>query len=129
MIIVDTELRRREEAGQPVRVGMVGAGSIARANAIQIVNSTPGMVLSAISNRSVDRAIGIWTDLGAETSQRPADLQTLERHIGDGTAVVTADHTLLAQSGQIDVILEVTGAVEFGTLSRHWPRSRAASIS
>ena len=66
MIIVDTELRRREEAGRPVRVGLVGAGSIARANAIQIVNSTPGMVLSAISNRTVERAIGIWRDLGAE---------------------------------------------------------------
>jgi predicted homoserine dehydrogenase-like protein len=117
MIIVDTELRRREEAGQPVRVGMVGAGSIARANAIQIVNSTPGMQLVAISNRSVARAIGIWHDLGAEDVAEASDLQTLERHIGDGTAVVTADHTLLAQSGQIDVILELTGAVEFGTLA------------
>jgi predicted homoserine dehydrogenase-like protein len=117
MIIVDTELRRREEAETPVRVGMVGAGSIARANAIQIVNSTPGMVLTAISNRSVDRAVGIWTDLGADTVAVATDLETLERHIGDGTAVVTADHTLLAQSGQIDVILELTGAVEFGTLA------------
>jgi predicted homoserine dehydrogenase-like protein len=70
MIIVDTELRRREEAETPVRVGMVGAGSIARANAIQIVNSTPGMQLVAISNRSVARAIGIWHDLGADRRRR-----------------------------------------------------------
>jgi len=117
MIIVDTELRRREEAGRPIRVGLVGAGSIARANAIQIVNSTPGMVLSAISNRTVERAIGIWRDLGAEDVAEAADLETLERHIGNGAAVVTDDHALLAQSGQIDVILELTGAVEFGALA------------
>lgn len=114
MIIVDTELRRREEAGRPIRVGLVGAGSIARANAIQIVNATPGMVLAAISNRTAERAIAIWRELGAEDVAEAETLETLERHVGDGAAVVTSDPGLLSQSGQIDVILELTGAVEFG---------------
>jgi predicted homoserine dehydrogenase-like protein len=42
MIIVDRLLRQREADGKPVRVGMIGAGFMARGVANQIVNSVPG---------------------------------------------------------------------------------------
>lgn len=53
MIIVDTALARRAAAGNPVRVGMVGAGYMARAIALQILTAMPEIRLVAISNRTL----------------------------------------------------------------------------
>ena len=61
MIIVDTALRKREEAGDPVRVGMIGAGFMARGIANSILNSIPGMRLAAIANRTVETGIRAYT--------------------------------------------------------------------
>ena len=57
MIIVDTALAARERNGNPIRVAMFGAGFMARGIVNQIANSVPGMVLTAIANRDVRRAL------------------------------------------------------------------------
>ena len=51
MIIVDRALQARAEAGNPVRVGMIGAGFMGRGIANQIINSVPGMELVGSGNR------------------------------------------------------------------------------
>ena len=43
MIIVDTALQRREREGRSIRVGLVGAGFMARGVAPQITTAVPGM--------------------------------------------------------------------------------------
>ena len=55
MILVDTELQQRQKQGNPIRVGMIGAGFMGRGIAIQILNSTPGMDLVAIGNRTLEK--------------------------------------------------------------------------
>ncbi len=55
MIIVDTALTQRLQAGNPVRVAMVGAGYMARGIALQILTAMPGIRLVAISNRDVSQ--------------------------------------------------------------------------
>ena len=62
MILVDTALARREAEGRPIRVAMVGAGFMGRGLANQIINSTPGMRLVAIVNRTVSRAERAYRD-------------------------------------------------------------------
>ena len=56
MIVVDRALRARADAGNPVRVAMVGAGFLGRALAKQIIRSVPGLELAAISKRTLERA-------------------------------------------------------------------------
>jgi predicted homoserine dehydrogenase-like protein len=114
MILVDTALQRREAAGNPVRVGLVGAGHIGQAAAIQIVHSTPGMDLVAISNRTVSKAKSIWNDVGRDTVKEVTTADAFEDAARAGTAIVTEDHALLCGSEHIDVILELTGHVAFG---------------
>ena len=45
MIIVDAALRQRQIEGNPIRVGMVGAGAMGRMLALQITTVVPGMEL------------------------------------------------------------------------------------
>src|ERR1700687_4002391 len=49
---VDTALLQRESGGNPIRVGMVGAGATGRAIALQLGTPVPGMRLVAIANRT-----------------------------------------------------------------------------
>ena len=56
MWIVDTALKAREKQNRPIRVGIIGAGFMCQGLTNQIVNSTPGMRVVAISNRRVERA-------------------------------------------------------------------------
>src|ERR1700680_4891387 len=49
---VDTALLQRESGGNPIRVGMVGAGATGRAIALQLGTPVPGMRLAGIANRT-----------------------------------------------------------------------------
>jgi predicted homoserine dehydrogenase-like protein len=114
MIIVDRLLAQRAAEGRPVRVAMVGAGFMARGIANQIVNSTPGMWLVAIANRTPDRAEQAYREAGVEEVARVSTRAALEEAIRAGRAAVTEDAMLLCAAGGVDCLLEVTGAVEFG---------------
>jgi predicted homoserine dehydrogenase-like protein len=114
VIIVDNALRARAEAGNPVRVGMVGAGFMARGIANSILHSFPGMRLVAIANRTLPTAVRAYTEAGA----REEDIATvgtvgqLEDAIGAGRYAVTDDPMVLAESPSVEAIIEVTGTIE-----------------
>jgi predicted homoserine dehydrogenase-like protein len=115
MIIVDNALRAREAEGNPIRVGLIGAGFMARGLANQIINVTPGMRLVAIFNRTVERAIDVYRYADPDLAPLIADSRReLDDAIRAGRPVVTGDATLLTRSEQIDILVDVTGAVEFG---------------
>jgi predicted homoserine dehydrogenase-like protein len=116
MIIVDKALEARAEANNPIRVGMIGAGFMARGIANQILNTTKGMKLVAISNRTVAKAAEAYTYAGASEGdiQQVSSVSELEAAIGDGKYAITDDAMLLCEAGNIDALIEVTGAIELG---------------
>lgn len=114
MIIVDRALAARAEAGNPIKVGMIGAGFMGRGIANQIANSVPGMELVAISNRSIDAAKRAYSEAGIENFKVASTVTELEDAIASGGYAVTEDAMLLCRAEGIDALIEVTGAVEFG---------------
>lgn len=114
MIIVDTALKRRQAEGKPIRVGMIGAGFMGRGLANQIVNSVPGMVLAAVSNRNVATARRAYVEAGAGEPIEVLNLGALEDAIRRGQPAVTGDAELLCDAQGLDALVDVTGAVEFG---------------
>ncbi|MBD2515468.1 Gfo/Idh/MocA family oxidoreductase [Nostoc sp. FACHB-973] len=114
MIIIDRALQARAAAGNPIKVGMIGAGFMGRGIANQIVNSVPGMELVAISNRQIDAAKQAYSEAGIEDIQVVATVGELEDAIANGKYAVTEDAKLLCRAESIDALIEVTGAIEFG---------------
>ena len=114
MIIVDRLLAQRAAEGRPIRVGMVGAGFMARGIANQIVNSVPGMILVAIANRTLARASQAYAEAGIEDATVVETRAALEQAIARGRPAVTEDAMLLCEAAGIDCLIEVTGAVEHG---------------
>ena len=114
MVIADTVLARRESDGSPVRVAMVGAGVTARMIALQLATPIPGMRLVAIANRTVEKAAQAFSNAGVPEAEVVLDLGRLEENVDKGRASVVEEPNLVCQAGNIDVIVEVTGTVEFG---------------
>ncbi|MCC5637494.1 Gfo/Idh/MocA family oxidoreductase [Nostoc sp. CHAB 5844] len=114
MIIIDNALKARAAAGNPIKVGMIGAGFMGRGIANQIINSVPGMELVAIFNRSIDGAKRAYTEAGIEDIQVVSNVSDLEDAIACNRYAITEDAKLICQAQSIEAIIEVTGAVEFG---------------
>ena len=114
MIIVDEALREREQRGQPIRVGMVGAGFMGQGLTNQIANSVPGMRMVGVYNRHLEKAIHVYDYAGVAHPVAARNQPQVEDAIRAGNPVVTEDAFLLARSEQVDVLVDVTGSVEFG---------------
>ncbi len=113
MIILDTALRKRDEENRPIRVGMIGAGFMGRGLANQIVNSTPGMRLVAIANRTLGHAERAYAEAGLDPV-RVESAAALDAAIEAGTPAVLEDAFELLKAVHLDCVVDVTGAVEFG---------------
>ena len=114
MIMVDRALERRAAEGKPIRVGMVGAGFMARGVALQMMSFVRGMELVAIANRTLSGAERAYREAGEERPLVVETVAALEDAIARGERAVTDDALLLCRAAGIDCIVEVTGAVEFG---------------
>lgn len=93
MVIVDRALRMREDRGEPIRVGLIGAGTMGSAIADQIANHTPGMRLTGVFNRTAARAKNVALRTGA---------------------VIFDDPSTLCRDPRVDAIVEATGTIDFG---------------
>jgi predicted homoserine dehydrogenase-like protein len=115
MIIIDSALAKREAEGNPVRVAMVGAGFMAKGVALQIREHVPGMELVAIANRTIENARQVYWEAGMPDVEEVNTAAALEENIRQRKFSITDNAMLLCEAEGIDAILEVTGAVEFGT--------------
>ena len=114
MIVIDTALARRATDGNPIRVGMFGAGFMARAIANQIANSVPGMRLVAIANRTPATAVRAFEEAGCGPIEVVSNLPALEDRIRQALPTVVEDAFLLCDAEGIDCLVDATGAVEYG---------------
>ncbi len=114
MFLVDTALQAREAEGRPIRVALIGAGFMTQGLANHIVNTTVGMRLAGIYGRKPQRAFDICTYSGVKDVAAPKSQGETDLAISEGKVVVTDDASLLAHSPEVDVIVDVTGSVEFG---------------
>lgn len=113
MIIVDERLEQLEAAGTPIRVALVGAGFMGSGLTNQIVNSVRGMKISAIVNRTVDKGVKAYADAGVDDALA-TDGASLAAALEHGKPVVTDDFAAVCASDHVDVVVDATGAVEYG---------------
>lgn len=114
MILVDNALKAREQQGKPIRVGMVGAGFMGQGLTNQITHSVPGMRMSAVYNRHSQRAVDVFRYAGVENVKSTGSQTQLDQAIRQGRPIVAEDPFLICRSSEIDVVVDVTGSVEFG---------------
>jgi len=114
VILVDTALQARAAQGKPIRVAILGAGFMCQGLTNQIAHSTPGMRVVAIYNRKVSRAIDVFHYAGYQDVAVAENQRQFDDAVQANKPVATEDAFLLARSDLVDVVVDVTGSVEFG---------------
>lgn len=114
MILIDTALRARDDEGQPIGVGIVGAGFMGRGLINQIVNSVPGMRVSVVVNRTLGKAETALRDAGIIDIRVAKSAAEVDAAVSDGAVAITTDHRAASRALSVDAIVEATGAVEYG---------------
>jgi predicted homoserine dehydrogenase-like protein len=114
VILIDTALQARQAQRNPIRVGIFGAGFMTQGLTNQITHSIPGMRVVAISNRRLSRAVDVFRYTGHENVTVAETQSQLDEAIRFTSPVATEDALLLARSEFIDVLVDITGSVEFG---------------
>ena len=95
MIIVDTALAERNAAADPVRVGLVGGGFMARGITFQVERFMKGMTIAAIANRTIAHAVEAFREAGIEDPVEVHSPAELDEMVRAGRHVVTDDPAVL----------------------------------
>lgn len=110
---VDRLLQRLEAAGSPIRVGIVGAGATGRAIALQLGTPVPGIRLVGIANRTPEHAERAFRQGGFDKWVTVKTAHEAEDKIAQRVPVLTTDPGVLTGCRAVDVIVEVTGTIDF----------------
>lgn len=113
MLIVDTALEKRQAEGNPICVGLIGAGYMGRGIALQIEQYIRGMKLVAIANRTLAEAERAFREAGVDEVEKVKTAAKLEETLTMGKHAITENALLLCEARGIDAIIEATGHVEF----------------
>jgi predicted homoserine dehydrogenase-like protein len=115
-VIVDRLLEQRQRDGAPVRVGIVGAGFMARGLVNHIVNTTPGMTATVVFARRVEQAQRALEEAGVprEAIREVGTAAEADRAVAAGLFAVTGDVEVVTGADCVDAVVDCTGAVEFG---------------
>jgi predicted homoserine dehydrogenase-like protein len=111
---VDTALKQREMEGRPIRVALIGAGATGRAIALQLGTPVAGIRLAGIANRTTKHAERAFREAGISNWASADSVDAATDQIRRGVPVLTDDPSVLVRSPEIDIVLEVTGTVDFG---------------
>ena len=95
MMIVDTALKKREDEGRPIQVGIIGAGYMGRGMALQIEKSIPGMRVAALYNRTADTAKFALEQCGIDNATYVETTKDAESAIARGNHVYCDDPGLI----------------------------------
>src|ERR687890_2027501 len=105
-------LDRQSTTGQPVKVGLVGAGQMGRGFVAQ-VRRIAGMEVVAVADLDVQRATGALKAAGVENVTTGDDFDRLSGAIAEGGTVALNDPTLLTAL-PVDMVIDATGVPEIG---------------
>lgn len=114
MIIVDTALKKRQRENNPLRIGIIGAGTLGQGVVTTIENAIPGMEVSAIYSRGIEKAQLAYDRAGVTNYVLAKHLDEANLAKQEGFRVISGDPKIICRMKAVDVIIEMTGQIEFG---------------
>lgn len=115
MMLIDTLLKRREESNNPIMVGIVGAGEMGKGLINQIHKHTPGMEVTVTYSRNLEKAFDSYKLAGIEEFKVVDSKEELNEAMSMGISAITQNIELLIQCDDLDLLVDMTGSMEFST--------------
>ena len=114
MIGLNEELALREKTGNPVKIGLIGAGQMG-IDVVAAVKMMKGIDVVITVDIDANRAQSAY-EIGEVTGEVvfSASAAEADTAVAAGKRVYTNDYRIVARMKQIDVMLEATGVPEIG---------------
>jgi predicted homoserine dehydrogenase-like protein len=109
MYVIDTKLKEREAADEPIQCGILGAGEMTLGLVNQIERHVPGMRVAAIYNRTILKAERCYRTAGHETIVQVENAEQADSAIVERKPCIVTSADCLWKAKKIDVIVEMTG--------------------
>ena len=108
-------LQRRADSFGDASIAVVGAGYVGT-GVVHAIAQSPGMRPSLIVNRNTGRAIDALTSMGVKPDDivHSDNAEELTQAIRSGRPAITSHSGIIADL-PIDVVVEATGALDYGT--------------
>ncbi|MER0236738.1 SAF domain-containing protein [Fulvimarina sp. MAC8] len=106
-----SKLKSRQDAGKPIRVGLIGSGKFGSMFLSQ-VRHVPGMHLYGIADLSEARAKEALTNTGWDVDSVLA--ASFEDALSTGRTMITEDYEALIKASGLDVVIDATGSPAAG---------------
>ena len=114
MIGINSELLERERAGNPVKIGLIGAGQMG-VDVVAQVTMMKGIKVVAIADIDIERARKAYITAGIKAQTAQADsAKQADELVAQGKCVYAPDYRVITDMSIIDVMLEATGVPEIG---------------
>lgn len=113
MILTDTVLKRRAAANNPIKLAIIGCGEMGKGILNQITKYSPGITVSIVYNRTIEKAIKAFNEIGIK-EYKISDVQLeIDDAICQEIPVITQNIDAVCCAAGIDLLIEVTGTIEF----------------
>jgi predicted homoserine dehydrogenase-like protein len=114
MIGLNEELEERAAQGNPVRIGLIGAGQMGT-DVVAQTKMMKGMLVVATADIDLERAINAYQIGQVEEEVVVADSwQAADATVASGKRVATRNYKVITDMQNVDVMLDATGVPEIG---------------
>ena len=113
MILIDSALKKREKDNNPIKVAIIGTGVMGKGMINQITKYTPGVQVVAAYNRTLSKAKEVFEYLGINDYVIVENNEDYEKARYLNKTVITDNVDIICEGSDIELIIEVTGTIEF----------------
>ena len=117
MYEIDSKLKQRQIDGNPIQVGLIGAGQMGSEIVTQI-SLMEGMEIAVVVDLTGERAAEGYNYMEEKPKVLVTDdLEKAEKGFSRGKKIATTNFQLATRLPQVDVIIDATGSVEMGAIT------------
>ena len=116
MYEIDNKLAELEKRGNPIKVGLIGAGQMG-SEIITQLEKVKGIRIVSVVDISLEKALAGYKYLKKDVEiVKTNNLKEAEKAIGSGKKIASTNYKLATSLPQIEVVIEATGSIEMGAL-------------
>ncbi|GAI51980.1 unnamed protein product, partial [marine sediment metagenome] len=114
MYEIDSKLDELEKRGNPIKVGLIGAGQMG-SEIITQLEKVKGIRIVSVVDISLEKALAGYKYLKKDVEiVKTNNQKEAEKAICSGKKIASTNYKLATSLSQIEVVIEATGSIEMG---------------
>jgi predicted homoserine dehydrogenase-like protein len=117
MYEIDRKLEQLQKEGNPIRVGLIGAGQMGT-DIVSQISCMVGIEVSVVVDLKTETALNAYKIAGLEEKDiiETSDIDTASKAIRQGKKVVSTNYKVATRAEPIQVVIDATGSPQMGAL-------------